>query len=231
MVTFGGVNADCALSLRAADSALLSYKPQNDGPASPLHAIYAYRIPTTGTYYLGVLKGKELVNGALPEYNIGVYLSTATPPPQGPFPGVDYYRFTAAAGTRVSLSTAVLSSPHIGGPFTLAVEDGAGQNVPLTNNGFTAPAAGTYYAKVTGNDSDYYLLVNRDAFIDSSQIDVPTGLGSSKTIYGFAGLAFRVTGRDPGVLGRAVGGADGGRATPTRPGASPAIQTMAWTRC
>jgi hypothetical protein len=167
LVTVGPAMADARVVLRGPDSTILARKPPDDAPALPLNSVYGYRIPVTGTYYLEVKWGIE---ASPPDFGawhrLPVYLSTNAPPPAGPRAGVDWYRFPAFVGQRFSVTLLVAES---GGPFNrvdLRIEDEAGREVALTQNfnawEFTASSDGPHYARVTGTDTRYVLVVNTD---------------------------------------------------------------------
>jgi autotransporter-associated beta strand protein len=140
--------------------------PGNDSP------IYAYRIPTTGVYYLEV--GAYAGTGT---YTANVYLSTTTPPPV-PAAGGDYYSFTLSAGDRLTLGLMGLAAESI----HLSLEDGAGTtlaagvagaaNLTETISDFTVGSAGVYYACVTSSQAlPYSLVITRNADFDTEPND------------------------------------------------------------
>jgi extracellular elastinolytic metalloproteinase len=111
--------------------------------------MYAYIIPTTGTYYLSIAGGST--TGA---YTVGVIVSTMTTLPTAA-PGKDLYSFTLAAGQTAS---AVLNS-STAGALSVSLLDSGGNPVATDVAGptnvdsgltFTASAAGTYYLQVSG---------------------------------------------------------------------------------
>ena len=160
------------------------------GSTSP---IYAYRIPTTGTYCLEVSSAHD--RGS---YVASVYLSTATAPPV-PATNQDYYSFSLSAGDSVSLALTGLSfgTIHLGlentAGTTLAVGAAGPTNLTEEISSFTAPTTGTYYARVSGFQSvPYSLTIVRNALLAAEpngsmgaaqQIPLGPGIGS-KTVVG-----------------------------------------------
>ncbi len=82
--------------LNASGTTIASEDGSSSGPGlnSP---VYAFRIPSTGTYYVQV----QATTGT-GAYNADVYLSTTTNPPQPSPPTVDDYSLTLTAGQSVS---------------------------------------------------------------------------------------------------------------------------------
>ena len=159
--------------------------PGNDSP------LYAFIIPVTGEYFVNV----RAVSGT-GAYNADVYLSTATTLPANS-PGTDLYSFTLAANQSVSLGLQALSSGNV----DLAILDSGGvvqasggtsaTNVDETINNFVATAAGTYYARVLGNNLvNYNLFIVRGAAFDKEANDsfaVSQSLGSNRGSLGYIG--------------------------------------------
>ncbi|MHC4201939.1 MAG: pre-peptidase C-terminal domain-containing protein, partial [Planctomycetota bacterium] len=97
-----------------------------------------------------------------------------------PAPAEDWYEFTLTPGQSVTLALTALT----GGPVDLELRDGGGalvtagfggaSNVDRVIENFVSTGGGTYYARVMGNDSDYTLVVTRNATFDVEPNDVVT---------------------------------------------------------
>lgn len=167
---------DARVALLNSAGTILALEDGNSvGPGAD-SSVYAYRIPTTGTYY--VRAQARLLTGA---YTAGVYLSTTTPPPAPPV-NPDWYAFELAAGDRVDLVLDRLTS----GNLELALANSAGSVIAtgaagLTNadqmiQQFVAPATGTYYARIGGDAAvPYVLSLVRGAGFEREANDAPTG--------------------------------------------------------
>jgi hypothetical protein len=91
-----------------------------------------------------------------------------------PTTSLDNYRFTLAAGDTATLAFESLAGSSTSGDLKLF--DGAGNLLALSGAGptnidrtiadFTAPAAGTYYAQLSGNSGDYSLVITTNAGFD-----------------------------------------------------------------
>ncbi len=144
-----------------------SVGPGGDSP------LYAFRIPTSGFYFVQVLGSSTTTTGT---YTLEVDLSTTASLPSV-VPGEDYYAFTLAAGESATLALRQLSTTGNLGFFRL--QDATGTTLALgrmpagTSNltqvisDFIAPTSGTYYAVITGSvGTQYNLLVTRNAAFD-----------------------------------------------------------------
>ncbi|MBI2824505.1 MAG: S8 family serine peptidase [Planctomycetia bacterium] len=138
--------------------------------------VYAYRITTTGTYYVRVQP--QSGTGA---YNADVYLSTTTPPPAPSVP-TDWYAFDLTAGERATLVLKGLSTGNVdlalANPSAVDVATGVAgtTNADEMIHQFVAPSTGTYFARVTGDANvDYNLQVIRGGEFDSESNDSPAG--------------------------------------------------------
>ncbi len=121
----------------------------------------------------------------------------------------DYYSFTLGAGASATVGLDVLSGPAV----TMTLLDSSGN--PIANGAktgsydqaisdFLATAAGTYYVKVTGSNSQYSLVVTRNATLDvggNKDSDHAEALQGKKVVLGALGKAtgalFGVDWRDP----------------------------------
>lgn len=138
-----------------------SFGPDGNSP------LYAFRIPATGTYYLQVQSA-----AGVGTYHADVYLSAVAPPPA--LLGADYYSFSLAAGTTVSLAVKGLTAGGLNlellgtGGATLAVGNAGATNVDRVISNFSVTTSGTYYARVSGAfGADYSLVVTRNASFDT----------------------------------------------------------------
>ena len=128
-------------------------------------SLYAFRIPSSGTYFVQVE-----ANSGTGSYAADVYLSGLTAPAVSV---LDLYAFSLTAGQSVSLVVEGLTAGNV----DLALLDSAGvtvatgsvgaSNVDESISNFVSVTGGTYYAQVTGgNRVDYSLVVVRDAGFD-----------------------------------------------------------------
>jgi hypothetical protein len=106
--------------LDAGGTVIASEDGTSTGPTAD-SSVYAYLIPSTGTYYVEVQSA--LGTGT---YKLNVYLSSMTPPPS-PTTTLDTYAFSLAAGETVTLAAKGLS----GTSPTLSLLDSAGTLVAL----------------------------------------------------------------------------------------------------
>jgi hypothetical protein len=162
--------------LDSAGAVLAAEDGTSTGPGadSPL---FAYRIATTGTYYMRVQP-----SAGTGTYSADVYLSAATPPPAPQLPSDDWYSFHLGLGDRATL---VLENSAPGNvdltlvnPAAAVVATGVAgaTNADEMIHQFVAPAAGMYRARVTSAGSaDYQLLVLRNAEFDTELNDSPAG--------------------------------------------------------
>jgi hypothetical protein len=143
-----------------------SVGPGRDSP------LYAFIIPTSGTYFVSV--APTVGNGA---YSLDVYLSTDTPPPASA-QSLDYYSFDLGAGDSASLVlkglTGVGLDVSLQNSSGIEVSHGtpAGTNYETGIRNFIAPTAGTYYAVINGTvQTQYDLVVTRNADFDTEAND------------------------------------------------------------
>jgi hypothetical protein len=152
--------------------------------------IYTFIVPTTSTYYIDTF----------PKSGSGTYTSnlylTSSFVPNTPTPASDLYSFTLDAGQQASL---ILHNPGAGS-VSLELEDPSGASIASATATstpgqqaiatFTAPAAGTYYAQVSGDRfQDYTLLVTRDSAFDLNNNDISSSaqpIGSAANVMGYA---------------------------------------------
>ncbi len=106
----------------------------------------------------------------------------------------DYYAFSLAAGQSTTLAIAGQKSSAVGVTLensagtvlATGASPGSGSNVSSAINNFVAPAAGTYYAVVTGpTGSTYGLVVTRGADFDT---EVNGSFATAQNISGTGGV-------------------------------------------
>ncbi len=106
----------------------------------------------------------------------------------------DYYAFSLAAGQPTTLAVAGQKSPAVavtlensaGTVLATGASPGSGSNVSSAINNFVAPAAGTYYAVVTGpSGATYGLVVTRGADFDT---EVNGSFATAQNISGTNGV-------------------------------------------
>jgi extracellular elastinolytic metalloproteinase len=121
------------------------------GGSGGFSPIYSYVIPTTGTYYFRVTGG----SGSTGSYSANVFLATTASLPTVPL-GQDLYSFTLAAGQSASAiidnlspGTVEIAFLDIGGGVVATGVAGPTNFDAIVAN-FIAPAAGTYFLRVTG---------------------------------------------------------------------------------
>ena len=110
-----------------------------------------------------------------PNTFVGTGLSTLITPPN---PTADYYSFSAGAGDVVTLAIKALPSGGLNldlrnsADTVLASGVGGSTNLDSVISNFVIPAAGTYYARVTGaTNVPYNLVVTRNAAFDTEAND------------------------------------------------------------
>ena len=117
-------------------------------------------------------------------------LSYATAPPTS-----DYYSFTLEAGQSASLAlsgdSSVATLELLDGGGNLLTTGVAATNVDQIINNFVSGSGGTYYANVTSGDSDYSLVVTRNADFDS---EGNGGSGAAQDISGTLGVIGHIKG-------------------------------------
>ncbi|CAN5436996.1 hypothetical protein BH11PLA2_BH11PLA2_25720 [soil metagenome] len=150
-------SAGSALIIEDGTSAGTTSGSTSTGPGanSPL---YSYRIPTWGTYYVEVAAASGTGT-----YALDAFLSTTTTPP-APTP-FDYYTLPLISGQTLALGVKADAATTV----SLDITDAAGTVLasgtgPTTNydsflNAFTAPSAGTYYVRISGNTTAAYTLL------------------------------------------------------------------------
>lgn len=131
-------------------------------------AIYGFIIPTSGQY-LAEIDG---LFGTPGPYQLEVYLSSATPPPD-PIPLFDTYSIPLQAGQRLTLLAETLSAGDVDlrladvNGTALATGAASATNADKVIVDFIAPATGTYFAQVSGaRNTKYHLVALRDATFD-----------------------------------------------------------------
>jgi ELWxxDGT repeat protein len=148
--------------------------------------LYGLRVPTDGTYYVRVL-----ASYGIGTYSLDVCLSTATPPPMAE-PAYDYYSFSLAVGETVTLAVqgdvpGLLQLDLTNAADTvLATALSATSPEAVIHNFSAAPA--TYYARITSTaDTDYRLVLTRNAEFDTEPNDTPStaqNLDANGTVLG-----------------------------------------------
>jgi len=152
-------DVDLQLELRNADGVVIA---ADDGTSSGLTleddaSIYAYVIPATGDYFVRVRAA-----GGSGAYALTTLLSATMPPPAAVAPP-DYFSLPLAAGQFVTV--AVAGQPT--GAVTVDIVDAG--NVVLAAGGpgpsnydarltYSAPSAGTYFLRVSGDPNVEYTL-------------------------------------------------------------------------
>src|SRR5436853_3509962 len=134
----------------------------DDGTSrTPGHSaiIYTFIVPATNTYYIDTFAKSGSGN-----YTSKVYLTSNFTPP-APAPASDFYSFALEAGQQAS----VVMHNDGAGALSLELQNFAGVTLAtasaLSTSGdqaiatFTAPSAGTYYVRISGQRfQDYTLL-------------------------------------------------------------------------
>ena len=125
-------------------------------------------------------------------------VDSASPLP--PVDLVDYYSFTLEKNSTATIAVELLS----GSPVTVELLSPSGQTISLgTMSGsidqviddFVATAAGKYYVKISGDESDYSLVVTKNATFDIGDNDsiataqqiISPEAGGSRTVLGYVG--------------------------------------------
>lgn len=134
-------------------------------------SIYAYVIPTSGTYFVRV--GAAAGSGS---YTLTTLLSATTAPP-APTTSPDYFALALTAGQSITIGLQAQGAGAVGidlvdgGNSVLAA--GAGGPTNFTSVvAYTAGAAGTYYLRVTGDSNvDYTLAAASGAALDQEPND------------------------------------------------------------
>jgi extracellular elastinolytic metalloproteinase len=134
--------------------------------------LFGYVIPATGTYYFRVTAASGIGS-----YTADVSLSTTASVTTAP-PGQDLYSFNLSAGQSASavLKTAAPGNLHVaildGSGTVIASGAGGTTNVDEEVGNFVAPAAGTYYLRVTGPANvDYQATVVTGGTFDAEPND------------------------------------------------------------
>jgi len=165
-------------------------------------AIFSYRIPTTGSYYLAV----GSVAGAGPgNYQLTVNLSASAAPTMAPT-GYDNYAFTLNSGEIASLAIANLSAGQVHFELTnaagtvLSSATAGASNASEAIARYAAPASGVYYVRVWGDPHvDYNLVLTRSAIVESESNDALAG--PHATLDGVAGAAGWLDANRPTTVG------------------------------
>jgi hypothetical protein len=106
----------------------------------------------------------------------------------------DYYAYSLAAGQTTTLAVTAQKAANVsvslqdsqGNTLATGISPGSGSNVNSAIDNFVAPAAGTYYAVVTGTTgAPYSLVVNRDADFDT---EVNGSFATAQNISGTKGV-------------------------------------------
>ncbi len=109
-------------------------------------------------------------------------------------PAIDYFSYTLAAGQTTTLAVTTQNSLAVnvsledaqGNVLATGSPPGNGSAVSSSINNFVAPAAGTYFAVVTGAaGAAYSLVVNRDADFD---LESSSGFATAQDISGTQGV-------------------------------------------
>ncbi len=111
--------------------------------------------------------------------------------------GDDWYSFNLAAGQSASVVATKLSA----GSLAISLVDSTGAalawdtdsftNVDQAIEHFVAPAAGTYYLRLSGSDAEYSLLVNIDTVFD---LENNSSIETAQNLWGHAALGSLLTG-------------------------------------
>jgi Metallo-peptidase family M12B Reprolysin-like/Bacterial pre-peptidase C-terminal domain len=134
-------------------------------------ALYAFVIPTTGTYYVEV-KSRTGTGS----YSLETLLSAATPPP-ALISTPDYASITLAAGQTVTLALKTqtvgnVSLDLVNASNTVLVGGTVGATNYDKTATYTAPAGGTYYIRVQGDPNvDYVVTATTGAAVDQEAND------------------------------------------------------------
>lgn len=165
-------------------------------------AIFSYRIPTPGSYYLAV---GSVAGAGSGNYKLSVSLSAGAPPAMAPT-AYDHYAFTLNAGEIASLAIANLTAGQVHFELTdaagtvLASSTASSSNAAEAIARFAAPASGVYYVQVWGEPSvDYNLVLTRSAIVETEMNDAVTG--PHVTLDGVAGAAGWLDANRPTTLG------------------------------
>ena len=193
LVTFTATSTsvlEARLTIRNSGGTVVAIEDGTSSGPGANSPIYAYRVPTTGTYFAQVHSA-----GATGTYTLTAHRSTATalPPPSA---SPDYYAIALAAGetVRVGVDTAAGTPAlelYTAGGALLATGAAAGAyETALT---YTPTAAGTYYARVSNTSPVAYTLVaTTGAVLDIESNDTfataqPIGGGSDDVLGALTG--------------------------------------------
>jgi hypothetical protein len=163
---------DARVNLRNAGGSIIASEDGTSvgpGADSPL---YAFIIPTTGTYFVEVLPA-----AGTGTYQTQMFLSTNTPPPV-PVVKADFYSFNMLKDATTTLALKTLNP----GNLTLQLQDASGvtvatgvtgsSNLDSVISNFPVTVTGIYYARVTGDgNTNYSLVVTRNAAFDTEPND------------------------------------------------------------
>ncbi len=165
-------------------------------------AIFSFRIPTTGSYYLAV---GSVAGAGSGNYQLMVNLSANAPPAMAPT-GYDNYAFTLNSGEIASLAIANLSAGQVhfeltdalGTVLSTAAADATNATEAIAR--FAAPASGVYYVRVWGDPYvDYNLVLTRSAIVETESNDALAG--PHATLDGVAGAAGWLDANRPTLAG------------------------------
>ena len=128
----------------------------------------------------------------------------------------DFYRLDLNTGEHASFGLAATVA-GAGGALRLELQDAVG-NLLVTGDsdsptvdryikGFTPAASGTFYARITGDDTGYSLLVTRDADFDLEIPNQDQSIAVTHTVLGYIG----------GLGGGDAGTGPSGSTSPSRP--------------
>lgn len=138
----------------------------------------------------------ELINNNGPNAYVGTGKSTLIAPVST---GGDYYKITLAAGDRATIAVTGQGGGNLNldlrdsSDLVLATGTGGATNLTKSISGFSITAAGTYYARVTGDGNlPYTLVVTRNVAFDSEANDTfatAQSIGSSGGVLGAISFA------------------------------------------
>jgi hypothetical protein len=159
VVTSNVSGPDTRLVLRNSAGTVLASEDGTSGPLGNTSAIYAYRITTTGTYYVEV--GTRSGTGS---YTLTTYLSSPTAP-AAPTSTFDYYALPLTAGEATTFGLELFAA----GSATLELVDGSNavvaaatagpSNLDVYRGDFVPSAGGTYYLRVQSTTAlPYHVL-------------------------------------------------------------------------
>jgi len=171
-VTSNVSGPDTRLVLRNAAGTILASEDGTSGPLGNSSAIYAYRITSTGTYFVEV--GTRSGTG---NYTLNTYLSAPTAPP-APTSTFDYFALPLTAGQHTSfgLDLQAVGSAQLalvdGSDTVVAIADAGPSNLDLYRGDFVPAASGIYYLRVQSSAAlPYHLLAVAGASFNAEPND------------------------------------------------------------